>query len=198
MRAVTVTGMGLVSPVGSSPDEVFDAVCEGRSGITRPPEDHPLHEVVEAAAFCPPIDPTSLLSGPDARVADRSIVLALRAAQDAMADAGIEVGRDVDPYRIAVIVSGVGGLATLAGQAVNRAAKGRLGVTPYLLPASLPNMAAAHLSILHQAMGPNNTIVTACASSKKSFVRAGARVLDLATVVLRALEALPERGTDRA
>ena len=69
-----------------------------------------------------------------------------------------------------------------------------------LLPVTMPDVARtiAHQRVADHERSGGGTIVTACASSKKSFVRAGARVLDLATVVLRALEAHPERGTDRA
>ncbi|SCF45326.1 3-oxoacyl-[acyl-carrier-protein] synthase II [Micromonospora matsumotoense] len=180
-EGVTVTGIGLVSPVGSSAAEVFDAVCEGRSGLRRPPEGHPVDGVVDVAAFSPDIDPASVLPGPESRVVDRSIVMALRAAEGALADAGVEVGRDVDPYRVAVIVSGVGGLSTLASQVLARAERGRFGVSPYLLPGTLPNMGAARIAIRFGIRGYTSSIGTACAS--------GAQSLGEALRVLRADEA---------
>jgi len=167
--SVAVTGIGLVSPVGAAATEVFEAVCEGRSGLVRPPEDHPLHGVVDVAGFGPAIDPASVLPATEARVVDRSIVMALRAAEDAWGDAGIEVGRDVDPYRVAVVVSGVGGLETLAGQAVGRATKGRLGVSPYMLPGTLPNMAAARIAIKFGIRGYTSSVGTACAAGGQSI-----------------------------
>lgn len=167
-RSVALTGIGLVSPVGCTPYDVFDAVCEGRSGLRTPPEDHILRGVVDVAAFAPPIDPTTVLSGPEARVVDRYIVMAIRAADDALADAGLEVGRDVDPYRIAVILSGTGGLATLDAQAVLRSQKGRLGVSPYLLPGMLPNMGAARVAMRHGIRGYSSSIGTACAAGAQS------------------------------
>ncbi|WP_433232077.1 beta-ketoacyl-[acyl-carrier-protein] synthase family protein [Micromonospora sp. CA-248260] len=182
MRAgVTVTGIGLVSPVGNTAAEVFDAVCEGRSGLRRPPGGHPVDGVVDVAAFSPDIDPASVLPGPESRVVDRSIVMVLRAAEDALADAGVEVGRDVDPYRVAVIVSGVGGLSTLASQVLARAERGRFGVSPYLLPGTLPNMGAARIAIRFGIRGYTSSIGTACAS--------GAQSLGEALRILRADEA---------
>ncbi|MEV4832426.1 beta-ketoacyl-[acyl-carrier-protein] synthase family protein [Micromonospora sp. NPDC049257] len=178
---MTVTGIGLVSPVGSTAAEVFDAVCEGRSGLRRPPEGHPVDGVVDVAAFSPDIDPASVLPGPESRVVDRSIVMVLRAAEDALADAGVEVGRDVDPYRVAVIVSGVGGLSTLASQVLARAERGRFGVSPYLLPGTLPNMGAARIAIRFGIRGYTSSIGTACAS--------GAQSLGEALRILRADEA---------
>ncbi|MER7003908.1 beta-ketoacyl-[acyl-carrier-protein] synthase family protein [Dactylosporangium sp. NPDC000555] len=164
-----VTGIGLVTPVGSTGAEVFDAMCEGRSGLSSPPADHPLAGSVDVAAFGPPIDPLEVLPGPDARLVDRYIVMALRAAEIALADAGIEVGRDVDPYRVAVILSGTGGLATLDAQAVQRDKKGRAGVSPYLLPGMLPNMGAARVAMKYGLQGYSSSVGTACAAGAQSI-----------------------------
>ena len=168
-RTVAVTGIGLVSPVGTAVNEVFAAVCDGKSGLARPPEGHPLHGVVDVAAFSPAIDAESVIPAKEARVVDRSIVMALRAAGNALADAGIEVGRDVDAYRVAVVVSGVGGLETLADQAVQRSQRGRLGVSPFMLPGMLPNMAAARIAITFGIRGYTSSVGTACAAGGQSI-----------------------------
>ncbi|MFD6662404.1 beta-ketoacyl-[acyl-carrier-protein] synthase family protein [Micromonospora chalcea] len=166
---VTVTGIGLVSPVGATVAEVFDAVCDGRSGLTRPPADHPLHGVVDVAAFAPAIDPATVLPGPESRVVDRSIVMVLRAAEDALADAGLRIGHDVDSYRVAAVVSGVGGLSTLEEQVLARAGRGRFGVSPYMLPGTLPNMGAARIAIKFGIHGYTSSIGTACAAGAQSI-----------------------------
>lgn len=168
-RNGAVTGIGLVSPVGTTVHEVFDAVCSGRSGVVRPPVDHPLHGVVEVAAFSPYIDPESVIPPREARFVDRSIVMAVRAAEDALADAGIEIGRDVDPSRVAVVLNGVGGLATFAEQAVERSRRGRLGVSPFLLAGVLPNMAAARIAIKFGIRGYTSSSGTACAAGGQSI-----------------------------
>ena len=173
--------MGLVTPVGNSADAVMSAMCEGRSGLSAPPPDHPLSGSLEVAGFGPAIDPATLLPAPETRVVDRYVVMALHAARDAIADAGIVVGRDVDPYRIAVIVSGTGGLATLESQVVTRTARGRLSVSPYLLPGMLPNMGAARIAIAYGIRGYSSSIGTACA--------AGAQSIGEATRLLRSGEA---------
>jgi len=175
-QAASITGIGYVGPLGSRAEEVYTALCEGRSGLSAPPPDHPLAGVVEAAAFGPPIDPATVLPPIEARVVDRSVVMALRAAQDALADAGIEIGRDVDPRRVAVLVGGVGGLATLAEQAVSREQRGRLGVSPYMLPAVLPNMGAARIAIKFAIRGYSSSVGTACAAGAQS-VGEGLRLL---------------------
>jgi 3-oxoacyl-[acyl-carrier-protein] synthase II len=178
---VVVTGMGLVTPAGGSAVEVFEALCDGRSGLSRPAEGHLLAGSLEVGGFGPEIDATTVLPATEARVVDRYVVMALRAAQDALTDAGLEVGRDVDPYRIAVIVSGTGGLATLESQVVIRTQRGRLGVSPFLLPGMLPNMGAARIAIRYGIRGYSSSISTACA--------AGAQSIGEATRLLRAGEA---------
>jgi len=132
-RTATVTGMGLLTPVGREIDDVFDALCTGRSGLRRPPTDHPAAQSVEVGGFVPEVDTSAILAGPEATTLDRIVVLALITAQDALADAGIEVGRDVEPERVAVIIGGVGGMATMEKQVLRRAERGRAGVSPYLI-----------------------------------------------------------------
>ena len=166
---VVITGIGLVTSVGDKLDEVFDALCTGRSGLRRPPEGHPLAGSVEVAGFGPEIDPTTVLPPTEARVLDRYVVMALKAAEDALADADLVVGRDVDPYRAGAIVSGTGGLALLEAQVVIRTQKGRLGVSPYLLPGMLPNMGAARIAIKYGIRGYTSSIGTACAAGAQSI-----------------------------
>ncbi|WP_309251483.1 beta-ketoacyl synthase N-terminal-like domain-containing protein, partial [Micromonospora noduli] len=171
-----ITGMGLFTPVGRGVEETFDALITGRSGLTRPPEGHPVRESLDVAGLLPDIDPRTVASGPETRVLDRIVVLALLAAADALADAGIEVGRDIDPDRIGVIVGGVGGMATLESQVLARAARGRAAVSPYLLTGILPNMPAARIAIAHGIRGYSSSVGTACASGAQA-VADGVRLI---------------------
>jgi 3-oxoacyl-[acyl-carrier-protein] synthase II len=173
---VSVTGIGLVTPVGESAAQVMDAMCEGRAGIVSVPPGHALAGSLQVAGFSPPIDPKTVLSGTDVILADRYVVMMLRAAERAMADAGIVVGRDVDPFRIAVIGSSTGGLGTLEAQTLSRAASGRAGVSPYMLPGMLPNMGAARIAIKYGIRGYSSAIATACAAGAQS-IGEGARLL---------------------
>ncbi|SCG51589.1 3-oxoacyl-[acyl-carrier-protein] synthase II [Micromonospora echinaurantiaca] len=171
MTAV-ITGMGLFTPVGRGVEATFDALCTGRSGLARPPAGHPAADCLEVAGLLPPVDPRSVASGPETRVLDRIVVLALHAAADALADAGIEVGRDVDPDRVAVIVGGVGGMSTLEEQVLARAARGRAAVSPYLLTGILPNMPSARIAIRYGIRGYTSSVGTACASGAQSVADA--------------------------
>jgi 3-oxoacyl-[acyl-carrier-protein] synthase II len=119
--------------------------------------------------FLPDIDPRTVVSGPDANTLDRIVVLALLAAQDALADAGLVVGRDVDPARTAVVVGGVGGMAMLEAQVLTRAQRGRAAVSPYLLTGILPNMPAARIAISFGIRGYSSSVGTACASGAQAI-----------------------------
>ncbi|WP_018215669.1 beta-ketoacyl-[acyl-carrier-protein] synthase family protein [Salinispora vitiensis] len=171
MTAV-ITGMGLYTPVGRGVEATFAALCTGRSGLARPPAEHPAAGSLEVAGLLPAIDPRSVSSGPDTRVLDRIVLLALLTAADALADAGLEVGRDVAAERAAVIVGGVGGLATLETQVLTRAARGRAGVSPYLLTGVLPNMPSARIAIRHGIRGYSSSVGTACASGVQAVADA--------------------------
>jgi 3-oxoacyl-[acyl-carrier-protein] synthase II len=168
-RSAVITGIGLVTPVGSDLPSVFDAVCTGRSGLRKPPPGHPLHEVAQVAGIAPEIDAAAILPKAQARTADRFVVTAVAAADSALADAGLVVGRDVDPYRVGVIVSGVGDLALLEKNALARGRRGRVGVSPYLLAGMLPGMAAAYIAIKHGIQGYSSAIGTACAAGAQSI-----------------------------
>ena len=168
-RSAVITGIGLVTPVGSDLPSVFDAVCSGRSGLREPPPGHPLYEVAQVAGIGPEIDAATVLPRAQARTAGRFVVLAVTAADSALADAGLVVGRDVDPYRVGVIVSGVGDLALLEKNAVARSRRGRVGVSPYLLAGMLPGMGAAYIAIKHDIRGYSSAIGTACAAGAQSI-----------------------------
>ena len=88
-RRAVITGIGLVTPVGSSPARVFDALCAGESGLRKPPDDHPVAGVLKVAGIAQEIDQADVLPATEVRAVDRYIVMALAAADSALADAGV-------------------------------------------------------------------------------------------------------------
>jgi 3-oxoacyl-[acyl-carrier-protein] synthase II len=185
--AATVTGIGLVTPLGTgSVGEFFDALCAGRSGLRRPPADHPLAGIVPVAGIAPPIEAASVLPATESRWVDRFVVMAVAAADAALADAGIVVGRDADPARTAVVIANsFGGMTLFEQQVLGREQRGRTAVTPYLLGGMLPNMATAWITIRHGVRGFSSTISTACASGGYAVAEALRLVRDgLADVVV--------------
>ncbi|GHH75622.1 3-oxoacyl-[acyl-carrier-protein] synthase 2 [Kitasatospora indigofera] len=172
-----ITGIGLVTPVGRKPAEVFEALAAGRSGIRALPEGHAAHGWLEAAGTAPAINGREVLPPTETRCVDRFVLLALAAADDALADAGLVVGRDADPRRVAVVLAtGGGGLETFEQQSHKRLERGRPGVSPYLLPGMLSNMAAARIAIKHGVRGYSSAVVTACAAGAQA-VAEGLRLI---------------------
>ncbi|WNI19409.1 beta-ketoacyl-[acyl-carrier-protein] synthase family protein [Actinacidiphila sp. ITFR-21] len=168
--AATVTGIGLFTPLGRRPGEVFAALTAGLGGIGAPPEGHAAHGWLEAAGIAPALAATEVLPPKETRWVDRFVLLALAASADALADAGIRVGQDVAADRCAVVLgTGGGGLETFEQQSHRRLARGRPAVSPYLLPGMLFNMAAARVAIAHGIRGYSAAPVTACAAGAQAI-----------------------------
>ncbi|MEV6807930.1 beta-ketoacyl-[acyl-carrier-protein] synthase family protein [Streptomyces sp. NPDC051129] len=168
-----ITGLGTFTPLGRGAADTFDALCHGKSGLRRPPEGHLLAGVVGSAGIAPDIEAREVLPPSEGRLVDRYALMALAAADDALADAGLVVGRDVDPERVAVVLSsGAGGLTTYEAQAHERVRRGPTAVSPYLLPGMLPNMAAARIAIKYGIRGWSSAVATACAAGAHAVAEA--------------------------
>ena len=171
-RAV-VTGIGLVTPVGRGAAGFFDAVCHGKSGLVRPPDGHTADGLVESCGIAPDIDPLTVVPRADAAVVDRYALMAVAAADDAFADAGLVVGEHVDPLRVACVVSsGAGGMETFEKQTWALRERGIAAVSPYLYAGFLPNMAAARIAIKYGIRGYSTASSTACAASAHAIADA--------------------------
>ncbi|MEV1047520.1 beta-ketoacyl-[acyl-carrier-protein] synthase family protein [Streptomyces sp. NPDC049916] len=171
-RAV-ITGLGTFTPLGRGAADTFDALLHGKSGLRRPPEGHLLDGSVGVAGIAPDIEASEVLPPSEGRLVDRYALMALAAADDALSDAGLVVGRDVDPHRVAVVVSsGAGGLTTYEAQTQARTQRGPTAVSPYLLPGMLPNMAAARIAIKYGIRGWSSAIATACAAGAHAVAEA--------------------------
>ena len=161
-RRVVLTGIGPVTPVGTGVDPFWEALLAGRSGIgsvTRfDTEGFPVKIAGEVTDF----DPLDHLDRKEAKRTDRAVQLAVAAAKLAWADAG-ELG--ADRARTAVVVgTGVGGLATMEDQHRVLMERGPDRVSPFLVPAMMPNAAAGHVAMSLALTGPNLCVATACAS----------------------------------
>jgi 3-oxoacyl-[acyl-carrier-protein] synthase II len=157
--------MGVVSPVGMSAAESWQAVLKGQSGIDTitlfdsTPFD--VHIAGEVKGF----DPVAQLDRKDARRLDRFCQLALVAAQDATKDACLDIPgmSEEDKERVGVLVgSGIGGIGSLeySVTALNERGPGR--VSPFLIPMLIIDMASGIISMRLQAKGPNHGVVSAC------------------------------------
>ncbi|MFE0463581.1 beta-ketoacyl-[acyl-carrier-protein] synthase family protein [Kitasatospora sp. NPDC058965] len=171
--AAVVTGIGLLTPLGRGVDRVLGALLAGRSGLVRPPADHPVAGWLTEAGIAPPVAGTEVLPATETRCVDRFVLMALAAADDALAEAKLMVGQNADPHRVAVVLgTGGGGLETYEAQALRREQRGRPAVSPYLLPGMLSNMAAARIAIKYGIRGYSSAPVTACAAGAQAVAEA--------------------------
>jgi 3-oxoacyl-[acyl-carrier-protein] synthase II len=160
---VVVTGLGCVSPLGTDVRSTWQAVLDGRSGVTRLPEDFEPRSPVQIAARVTGAVDAGELPAKELRRLDRTILLALAAAREALAEAGLG---SADPARVGVAIgSGIGGVGTLLENHRALLAGGPRRVSPFFVPMSLANMPAGLVAIHHGFGGPNLCHVTACASS---------------------------------
>jgi 3-oxoacyl-[acyl-carrier-protein] synthase II len=148
---VVVTGRGVVSSIGESPDAFFEALLAKRSGIA------------DGIGACADFDPEVAMSAKEARRSDRYTQLAVAAAVQAVEEAGVPDG--IDPERLGVIVgTGVGGLVTLQAECEAWLEGGDRAVSPHFVPMMMPNAAAGTIAIKIGARGPGFSVSSACAT----------------------------------
>jgi len=148
---IVITGRGVVSSIGESPDAFFEALLAKRSGIA------------DGIGACVDFDPEVAMSPKEARRSDRYTQLAVAAAMQAAEEAGLPDG--VDPERLGVLVgTGVGGLATLQNECQAWLEGGDRAVSPHFVPMMMPNAAAGTIAMRLGAHGPGFSVSSACAT----------------------------------
>ncbi len=165
MRRVVITGIGVVSPIGSDKDIFWDNLVEGRSGISAVESFDVSQYPCRIAGEIKDFDPTCYMEKKEAKRVDRFTQFGVAAALEAWKDAGLDQ-LDLNKEEIGVMVgSGIGGIQTIEEQLKILTEKGPRRVSPFLVPALIANMASGYISILLELKGPNSTVVTACATS---------------------------------
>lgn len=166
-RRIVVTGLGLISPVGNTVTEAWDAVCNGRSGIGLITELDVSNMATRIAGEIKNFEVTDYIPGKEARRYDKFMHYALAAAQGAMAEAGLLAeDNGIDPERVGFALgSGIGGIATIENTMMTFRDRGARRVSPFYIPGSIVNMIGGHLSIRYGYKGPNLAVVTACSTS---------------------------------
>jgi 3-oxoacyl-[acyl-carrier-protein] synthase II len=165
-RRVVVTGLGVVSPVGSTVAAAWDAVLRGESGIGPVTRFDVSAFPVRIGGQVRGFEVTEYLSSKEARRMDEFMHYGVAAGVQAVADAGIDFSR-ADPTRCGVICgAGIGGLWTIESE-YDEYLKGMSPrkISPFFVPATIINMIAGHLSIRYGLKGPNLGVVTACTTS---------------------------------
>ena len=175
MKRVVITGLGIVSPVGTGIDYAWKNILAGKSGIRKVTEFDVSDIASQIAGF--PIrgtnpgdfNPDSVIDVREQRKMENTILYALVAADEAIKDAGL-IDYTGDKNRIGVSVgSGVGGLSTISENDVIIMKDGARFVSPFFVPKSVVNMPAGHISIKYGFGGPNIAMATACATGSHSI-----------------------------
>lgn len=169
-----MTGLGALSPLGQSVNELWDGLVAGRSGIAQitqfDPEDMPTRIAGEVKGF----DPTKWINFKEARRMGRATQMAVAAAHEVMADAGF--GAVLPEYlqeETGVYIGTAYGPFDKADEEMQvYARKGWRGVSPFALSSPLASMPAFHVSLMTQAKGPIGTPINACAAGTQAIVEA--------------------------
>ncbi|MCH7489460.1 MAG: beta-ketoacyl-ACP synthase II [Gemmatimonadetes bacterium] len=164
-RRVVVTGMGLLSPVGNTTDETWEAMLAGRSGAAPIQRFDPSDFYAQIACEVKHFDPTDYMDRKEAKRADRYAQYGIAAAEMAVCDAGWDRSKPAGDRTGVIIGSGIGGIETFQEQCTLYLEKGPRRVSPFFVPMFIPDMAAGLVSIRLGARGPNYCTVSACSSS---------------------------------
>jgi 3-oxoacyl-[acyl-carrier-protein] synthase II len=172
-RRVVVTGMGIVSPVGSELETAWRNIREGRSGIT-PIEDFDVSDfATRIAGSVQGFEVDDYLAAKDARRMDRFMHYGIGSTEIAIKHAGLEI-EESEAERIGVAMgSGIGGLDTIEANHNAFLKGGPRKISPFYIPGSIGNMVSGHVSIRHGITGPNLSVVTACSTSTHCIGIAG-------------------------
>jgi 3-oxoacyl-[acyl-carrier-protein] synthase II len=164
-RRVVITGTGLLTAVGGDVQSTWASLLDGRSGAGTIQQFDPSGYPVRFACEVRDFDPAAYIDRKEVKRTDRYSQFAIAAASQAVKQAGLEMGADVDRERIGVVLgSGIGGITTFEEQHARFLEKGPDRVSPFFVPMFIADIAAGLISIRFGAKGPNYATVSACAS----------------------------------
>lgn len=175
MRRVVVTGMGIVSPVGTGVEHAWKNILAGKSGV-RKVDSFEVEDLASQIAGVPEVgtepgqyNPDAVVEPREQRKLDKCEIYGIVAADEAIKDAGLD-NYAGDKTRIGVSVgSGIGGFNTIYDNCIELHEGGPRRVSPFFIPKGIINMAAGNISIRYGFQGPNISVVTACATGAHSI-----------------------------
>jgi 3-oxoacyl-[acyl-carrier-protein] synthase II len=181
MRRVVVTGLGLVTPLGSGIEHTWRRLLAGESGI-KGVEKFDVSDIACKIAGQVPrgdgsggtFNPDQWMEPKEQRKVDDFIIFAMGAATQALDDAGWHPSRYEDQITSGVLIgSGIGGVEGIAETALILRDRGPRRVSPFFIPGRLINLASGYVSIAHKLKGPNHAVVTACSTGAHAIGDAG-------------------------
>ncbi|HHT92654.1 MAG TPA: beta-ketoacyl-ACP synthase II [Clostridiaceae bacterium] len=177
MRRVVVTGLGVVSPVGSKIDTFWSNLVNGKNGIDYITYFDTTNYKVKIAAEVKGFNASDYFERSEARKMDLFSQYAVAAADQAVRDSGLEADK-VDGTRFGVYVgSGIGGIKTFYEETLKLVQNGPRRVSPFFVPMMISNMASGLIAIRYGAKGPCLPVVTACATGTHAIGEAYRNIL---------------------
>ncbi len=168
-RRVVVTGLGVVSPIGTGHQPFWEGLATGQSGVGRITRFDASSFATQIAAEVRDFDPTAYMDRKEARRNDRFVQFAYAATRMALDDAAYAV-TPANATRTGVLIgSGIGGAMTWEDQHRTLIERGPDRVSPFFIPMIIMNMATGVVSILTGAKGPSSCVVTACATGANAI-----------------------------
>jgi len=163
-RRVVITGLGLITPLGSDVQKSWEAVCKGASGIDRITLFDVSGYACQIAGEVKDFRPEEFIERKEIKKMDIFIQYALAASIMAVAEAGLKIDKG-NADRVGVIVgAGIGGLNTIEKYHSILLESGHHRISPFFIPMLISNLAAGQISIRFGARGPNSCVTTACAA----------------------------------
>ena len=164
MRRVVVTGLGMLSPLGNTPEDTWQGLLAGKSGIGMIEHFDTTNYPTKFAGLVKDFNVEEYMAKKDAKKMDLFIQYGIAAGIQALDDSGLTVDES-NASRVGVAIgSGIGGLGLIEENHEKMLKTGPRKLSPFFVPSTIINMIAGNLSIMKGLKGPNISIVTACTS----------------------------------
>lgn len=172
-RRVVVTGLGIVSPLGTGIAQAWDNLVRGVSGVGPITKFDATRLSTRIAAEVKGFDPTQWMTPKEARRSDTFIHFGIAATKLALDDAALVIDPSIAERTGVIVGSGIGGLPMIEENILEMGVKGPRRISPFFVPGSIINMVAGLISIQFGAKGPNVSMVSACTTSSHCVGEAG-------------------------
>jgi 3-oxoacyl-[acyl-carrier-protein] synthase II len=168
-KRVVVTGMGIISPLGTGVEKNWEAICQSKSGIAPITRFDTSDFVSKIAGEVKDFNPEDYMDKKEVKKMDIFIQFALASGKMAIQDSQLEIDES-NADRVGVLVgAGIGGLSTIEKYHSILLEKGPKKISPFFIPMLIVNLAPGQISIYFGARGPNSSVVTACATGNHSI-----------------------------
>ncbi len=168
-RRVVVTGVGLITPLGTGTEKSWNGLLDGRSGIRKITQFDATHFPCQVAGEVPDFEINQFIEIKEQKKMDRFIHFAFAAAKMAVEDSGLKITKNNADRTGVLVGSGIGGLSAIEHYHTILLEKGPKRISPFFIPMLIINLAAGQISIHFGAKGPNSAVATACASGTHSI-----------------------------